>query len=386
MQAEREELVKRVFPQVRALCESRGVTWTEVDLRWGLTDEDVAEQRTLELCLTEVRNCRPFFLALLGRRYGWIPPDIPAGLLEREPWLADRRGRSVTELEILYGALEEPDAQRHAYYCIRSPEQDASGGGQEDADARRKLADLKERVRASGLPVRVGFRDARELGELVLADLMALVNKLFPADENVSWLDLEKSYQAAFVASRTRLYIQRSGGYFRALDEHVSGDGPPPILAVVGESGIGKSALLANWLDHAAATREQLVVAHFLAGHGAAEWDTMLRVLIAELAQWMGRGEEPPADPRALRVAFSECLQTAAAACAETNRKLVLVLDGLDRLADHDGAPDLVWLPEQLPAPVRLIASAAPGRPLDQMHRRGCKRLEIEPLAGEERH
>jgi hypothetical protein len=36
MQEEREELVKQVFPQLRRLCESRGVTCGEVDLRWGV--------------------------------------------------------------------------------------------------------------------------------------------------------------------------------------------------------------------------------------------------------------------------------------------------------------------------------------------------------------
>jgi hypothetical protein len=35
MHEEREELVKQIFPQLRRLCESRGVTWGEVDLRWG---------------------------------------------------------------------------------------------------------------------------------------------------------------------------------------------------------------------------------------------------------------------------------------------------------------------------------------------------------------
>ena len=39
MQAERDYLVKFIFPQLRKLCESRGVTWGEVDLRWGVTDE-----------------------------------------------------------------------------------------------------------------------------------------------------------------------------------------------------------------------------------------------------------------------------------------------------------------------------------------------------------
>lgn len=32
MQAERDELIKFVFPQLRSLCDSRGVVWGEVDL------------------------------------------------------------------------------------------------------------------------------------------------------------------------------------------------------------------------------------------------------------------------------------------------------------------------------------------------------------------
>ena len=39
MQEERNELVKRIFSQLRNLCESRGVTWGEVDLRWGIDEE-----------------------------------------------------------------------------------------------------------------------------------------------------------------------------------------------------------------------------------------------------------------------------------------------------------------------------------------------------------
>jgi hypothetical protein len=32
MQVERDDLMKFIFPQLRKLCESRGVTWGEVDL------------------------------------------------------------------------------------------------------------------------------------------------------------------------------------------------------------------------------------------------------------------------------------------------------------------------------------------------------------------
>ena len=62
MQAEREELVKRIFPQLRKLCEERGVTWGEVDLRWGVTEEQKAEGKVLPICLAEIRGFRPYFI------------------------------------------------------------------------------------------------------------------------------------------------------------------------------------------------------------------------------------------------------------------------------------------------------------------------------------
>ena len=50
LQEEREHLVKKIFPEIRALCRQCGITFTEVDLRWGLTDEQAAlgEQPPLE--------------------------------------------------------------------------------------------------------------------------------------------------------------------------------------------------------------------------------------------------------------------------------------------------------------------------------------------------
>src|SRR3954447_14669318 len=84
MHRERDELVKRVFPRLRKLCEQRGVTWGEVDLRWGITEHQVQRGEVLPVCLGEIDRCRPFFLGILGERYGWVPGSgrIPDGLLE----------------------------------------------------------------------------------------------------------------------------------------------------------------------------------------------------------------------------------------------------------------------------------------------------------------
>jgi hypothetical protein len=118
MQAERDELVKRVFPALRELCDARGVAWAEVDLRWGITDEQVAEGRVLPICLEEIRNCRPYFIGLLGERYGWVPNELEPAWLQREPWLAQYPGRSVTELEIVHGVLADPLMASHAFFWV----------------------------------------------------------------------------------------------------------------------------------------------------------------------------------------------------------------------------------------------------------------------------
>ena len=51
MHAGREELVKRVFPQLRKMCEQRGVTWGEVDLRWGVSEEAALDQQTITVLM-----------------------------------------------------------------------------------------------------------------------------------------------------------------------------------------------------------------------------------------------------------------------------------------------------------------------------------------------
>src|SRR5258708_22368611 len=70
---ERDLLVKQVFPALRRKCAARFVTFTEVDLRWGITEEQAAEGKVLPLCLAEIARSRPYFLCLLGERYRWSP-------------------------------------------------------------------------------------------------------------------------------------------------------------------------------------------------------------------------------------------------------------------------------------------------------------------------
>lgn len=57
MHAERDWLVKRVFPQLRERLEKYRIYLIDIDLRWGVTEEQVDDDRALDLCLQQIDEC-----------------------------------------------------------------------------------------------------------------------------------------------------------------------------------------------------------------------------------------------------------------------------------------------------------------------------------------
>jgi hypothetical protein len=74
---EREILQAVVFPMIKEHCAEIEYIFQPIDLRWGINNEAQLNQKTLELCLNEVRSCKTFphpnFLIMIGDRYGWVP-------------------------------------------------------------------------------------------------------------------------------------------------------------------------------------------------------------------------------------------------------------------------------------------------------------------------
>jgi len=403
LQQEREELVKYIFPKLRRLCEERGVTWGEVDLRWGVSNEQKAEGKVLPICLEEIRHCRPYFIGILGERYGWIPESIPEDLIKQQPWLKEHLQKSVTDLEIHYGVFHEPEMSERAFFYLRDPgyiatlppdqqrdyiehayTYEITKYGQKEAEHRaglrkQKLDELKQRIRYTYPDRTREFRDSRELGELVWQDMQAVIDQLYPVATKPDPLQRDAFEHEQFAQSRSRVYIGREK-YFQKLDDHAKGDGLP--LVIVGDSGSGKSALLANWaLRYREKHPDELVLMHFIGATAySADWALMVRRIMAELQRAFKIEGEIPDKADALRQAFANWLNMAAA-----RGRVILILDALNQLEDRDGAPDLVWLPPLIPPNVRLVLSTLPGRPFDDISKRAWPKLRIEPFTDAER-
>ena len=263
MHAERDHLVKKVLPRLRARLAPYRFYLEEVDLRWGVTEEQAKNGRAIELCLEQVDHCRPVFLCLLGSRYGWTPKDgeLNDGLLDRFPWTAEYHDRSVTELEVLYGALEAATRPARALFCFRDervndliPEPVRSSDYVDSAPtAAQGLADLKNRIRSSGLHCLDGYSASWDdetcdpvndtWGRLVGLDALAdrVEEELWlaikaehqlpddPPRDDLDPLTLEADFHERFMESRLRVHVGRDKDN-RLLMAYATGDDNVPCL------------------------------------------------------------------------------------------------------------------------------------------------------------
>ncbi len=376
LQEERSYLVAKVFPEIRKVCRERGVEFTEIDLRWGLTREDSALGRIVRTCFEEIDRCRPYFIGIIGSMYGWVPghlelqkdPEIAA----KYPWVEDTAlaGASVLELEMRYGVLEYDGDTSGAMFYIREPRPE-----RDPSTERTRLHELEQAIRASTATVRA-FRDPESLGAQVRADLLAIIERDFPIASAPTPLVRERRGHDAFASARRRAYIAHPET-INALTE-LTLFGSSPVL-VVAEDGMGKSALLSYWTNVAQKRQpDAAVIAHYVgATSDASEPAALIRRIMGELAERFGIDEPIPdghdAAVEALPLWFART----------AGRKLVLVIDGVDKLAGH-GA-DLRWLPRYLPPSVKLVMSSAPGIAETEARDRGWNVYTLQPLGERER-
>ena len=394
LREEREYLAKVAFPKVRELCEARGVTFVDVDLRWGISEEQANTEGTLTTCLAEIDNCHPFFIGILAERYGWVPPKFPDRAVDRNPWLSGYKGRSVTELEITHRLLKAVQTKNAVGFYFRDPaylKRLPAGANSADfvsdnsGDA-AKLAALKKRVRASGYPVRENFKTPQQLGDLIVTDLAAALDTHFPTPAAGDASEQEALRQMSFVQQRAQGYVERKP-YAQRVSSHIDGAKAP--LVVSGVQGAGKSSLLATaGTARAKAHPNDIVIASFAGTTSAAgDLDAMLLHVVRRLKSALALDREVPIDAGQLRADFAGWLATVSLVLQDNRnpRRLVVIIDGVDELRTHEGVADISWLPGTLPPGVALLISAAPGEVLQDLRRQRLPELPLEPLAPGER-
>jgi len=383
MQAERDHLVRFVFPRLREELLKRRIHLVDVDLRWGVT----SEQDALEVCREIIDECRPRFICILGGRYGWVPPG---------------REHSITADEVSYGVLARLDVKEYRYFYFRKeeatnsiPEEAARAGGYIETDpaSARKLADLKEAIAharfqpfiypaqwEAGTQRLVGLEG---FGNRVHDDLLASIDDEYGVEppEALDEFAEEDAAMEAFVEERVQRYVIGSRqSVFDELTRFAQADGEPNTVALTGPSGCGKSALLGRFSqDYAREHPGDLVITHFVgASAGSTDLRRALRRLCHALAQAAGDEREIPQDVKELVSRFEELLGQAA-----PRQRVTLILDALNQLDATDNAHTMHWLPRSLPPSVRVIVSSLEHPALEGLRRRGpaAREIALQPLS-----
>ncbi len=246
LQRERDELIRKVFPRIRRECHRRGVELTEIDLRWGITADEARTGKVVRICLEEIDRCAPYFIGIIGSRYGWQPTQDDLGkdpeALHKFPWLAEfiDGERSIVDLEFTYGAIAPPKPHApSAFFYQREALPD------EDAVERERLKELGERVSSAGLPLS-HFSDAATFGEQVFNDLLSLLERDWPDAKLSSPLEAERAMHRSFAHNRTRSYVA-DPALLERLDQFIA-EGSAPLI-IHARSGLGKSSVMAYASD-----------------------------------------------------------------------------------------------------------------------------------------
>lgn len=402
MQAERDHLVRFVFPRLREELLRRRIHLVDVDLRWGVT----SEQNVMEVCREIIDECRPRFICILGERYGWTPPD---------------QEESITAQEIRYAVLHRPEVKEYRFFYFRDPQVTAAipdaaaraGGyrefptseelsehGQEEAEIRaqqraEKLKALKQDVIDAGfIPCcyqacwdksQNRLVELKAFGDRVYADLLWSIDDELGVEAPLELDEFaaENAAMEAFVRERTTGYVVGSRqNLLKELTAFAEGEGPPNILVLSGEPGSGKSALLGKfYLDYVGTSDkhthpQDLMIPHFIgASSGSTDLRRTLRRFCHELAQAAGLQEEIPQDLQELVRKFPDLLKQAATGC-----RVVLLIDALNQMDAAGNAHAMYWLPYELPANVRVIVSSLEHPALEALRRRGETRVQVTEL------
>lgn len=374
MEEERKELITKVFPILKKKAAKRGVTVTELDLRWGITQEESENGKVLEICLNEIDKSRPFFIGILGDRYGWCPSQEEIGknhnIEERYGWVKDcvEQGKSVTEMEMQYGALKSKlysDQPIDAFFWIKKDSDETD----------ERLRALKQMVKENAEHPCHEYTSPENLGQQVLEAFERILEEHFPEKE-LSALEIFRQDVALYIRTHNKLYIPIEENVQRL--ERFLHDDNERYLAIVGEVGSGKSALLTNWVaKESQADFDRVWISCYIQSNiTASDLGSTLEFLTDEICQKCNLPTE------SLAVGQEDAKEKFITTYnkAVTKQPIVLVIGGVEGLIAGDGNKLLNWLPQVAAGSKLIITSVDDDETIRSWKRKSHEVWNILPL------
>lgn len=339
--------MSKTFPMLKVLAAQRNVALTEVDLRWGISHEEAESGCIVDVCLKEIENSIPFFIGIIGERYGWCPSkeDVKNTVLtnEKYKWIYDDvdAGLSITEMEMQYGVLRRKE-DINAFFYIKDHQKE---------DENEKLIHLKSEVRNNHhrYPVH-DYSSIEQLAKQVEEDFRQLLDEVFPQEE-ISASALEKISQRSYVRSLSKNYVP-DGKSFKVLDDFINSR-DQQFLVITGKSGLGKSALMANWVKN---QKQGNIISLFIGNGGSnGNYQHILNFLRDEFFELTNLTDERKEQIKGITDSKKQ-LAELWSEISTNNEKYVVVIDAINQIENYDDAKLLNWLPNP-PANIKMMFS-----------------------------
>lgn len=186
MEKERTYFQDIIFPEIDEYCRQRHVEFIPIDLRWGVNDD---MRLVLQTCFNEIDNSRPFFVGIIGHRYGSLPQKeeiaiAREALLKKKPDIPQTiiiEGESVTEMEIDYGLWNTPPFS--AVFLMRDKINSIETERDEEQEELRPKQDaLRDRINQSAYPS-YSYSTLEQYGQLLKQTIIHFIDTRFSGDE-----------------------------------------------------------------------------------------------------------------------------------------------------------------------------------------------------------
>ncbi|MDK9700168.1 MAG: TIR domain-containing protein [bacterium] len=381
-QAERDYLVRRTFPELNRLLSNNRINAIPVDLRWGIPDDNMAEHSWLELkqvIFKEIDACRPFFIALIGKKYGWIPYGQNTSTIEDELNYSISNSLDPSIGKYLYKREETSLANVPVNEL-----ENFSESTYRERDSKQKILseslDEKQIVQRSYScywdETRKQLWGLQEFGNLVLNDLYESALKVYGVVSqfsNKNEIKLQNDYTFRLMKNVVvkPLDINQLTSLFTSS--------PIVKLCLTGESGVGKSTMLTCILENLQTNPRFYPVFHYAGTSGKSL--TVRGVLESwseQLLDWINVPLLKTTSDDELRTAVYD-----ASLLALDEYRIVFLLDNADWLESCIGPERLNWLLRSIPETASILSSSRNVQRFEQfnLHTIHCmSRVEMRRL------
>lgn len=347
MQEERDFLIQ-VFNMLKEEAKERGIKFSVVDLRWGITPEEAARGSVIDLCLSEIQRSKPFFIGIIGENYGSVPPvDLITNkeLINKYPWIAQdiKNGLSYTEIEIQSGVLRNPE-KINAYFYIKESDNKVENP---------KLNKLKQALQNQNrYPVKF-YKYPEDVANDIIEDFRDLIVEMNPEEPYWTPLAQFKWKENLYYKSLLEFNIP-----ILEMIENINSflqDSSKSFLLIQGHPGSGKSTWAANIINF---YKEQLKTLYFF----PAVMDSQSGTFLNMLNLWMGN------EFFAVReITYYNAYEKVLQKLQSIEEKLLIVIDDADKIDFSSFENEIPSWISAIPENVKVVFTVGNSYDLDKL-------------------